>query len=126
MTKKELEIKLSNLANQVDCLKMELEAYKIIEYLSVDHARKRDNLVRKNFYGRITDPRIKDDFKKEIEEKINGDFKSITIRITNFDFYDKDDNGNKKKCILNVFCDILQKYEYKQIILDTYPIKKDK
>ena len=120
MTKKELEIKLSNLASEVDCLKEKLNSYNSGDYLTIDHARIRDSLVRKNFYGRITDPRIKADFKNEIEKKLNGDFGSITIHITNFEFYDNE------KCILEEFNKTLREFEYKQIILDAYPIKKEK
>ena len=31
-----------------------------------------------------------------------------------------------KKCIIDDFSELLQKYEYKQIILDLYPAKKEK
>lgn len=121
MTKKELEIKLSNLANEVNCLNAKLEEYNKNKFLTVDHARQRDYLVRKDFYGRITDARIKEDFRKDAEEKFGMTFKTIIHNFTNFNFYNEN-----KKCIIDEFSDLLQKYEYKQIILDTYPIKKDK
>lgn len=121
MTKKELEIKLSNLVSEVNELKGKLEENDKVKVLTIEHARQRDYLVRKDFYGRITDPRIKLDFKKEVETKFKMDFKNIMHNFTNFNFYDEN-----KKCIIDEFSDLLQKYEYKQIILDTYPIKKDK
>lgn len=118
MTKKQLEIELSNLYNKIKCLEEKLSSKDNEQYLSIKHARIRDYLVRNNFYGKITYSKIKEDFKKEIENELKFDFSSLSNRFINYDFY------YERTCLLEKFYEILQKFEYKQIILDAYPMCK--
>lgn len=89
------------------------------DYLSIDQAKKRDYIVRNKYLGKITHKQIKDDFKKEIEKVCGDNFDSITNKLLNYEFYFENKN------ILELFSEILKKYEYKQIVLDTYGDKKN-
>lgn len=114
MTKKELETMVSDLSKDILRLKWENET---IRYLKFEDAKKRDYIVRTKYLGKITHKQIKDDFKKEIENVCEDNFDSITNKILNYEFYFENKN------ILNLFSETLQKYEYKQLIMDTYGTK---
>lgn len=85
------------------------------KYLSMDEARKRDYIVRTNYIGKITDDELLKDFKKEIEKELEDTFESCCNSILNYGPYG-----------LWTFRKILETYEMKQIILDTYKPKKSK
>lgn len=89
-------------------------------YLTVDEAKKRDYIVRTKYLGKITDKKIKEDFKIYIEGQCGDNFDSITNKILNYEFYFENKN------ILNLFSEALEKYEYKQLIMDTYGDKNEK
>ena len=113
MTKKELEEEIKLLHEEVLGLALSIEG----KCLKTDTARKRDYIVRTNYIGRIKDKKIKDDFKNKIEDKCGDKFDSITNKILNYEFYFENKN------ILDLFSETLQKFEYKQIVLDTYGTK---
>ena len=115
MKKKELEAMVRNLSKDILRLKWENET---IRYLKFEDAKKRDYIVRTKYLGKITHKQIKDDFKKEIEEVCGDNFDSITNKILNYEF------SFENKDILILFSGTLQKYEYKQLIIDTYGEKK--
>lgn len=115
MTKKELEAEIKLLHEEILGLALSIEG----KCLKTDSARKRDHIVRTNYIGRIKDKKIKEDFKAEIEKECGDKFESITNKILNYEFV------LEHKNILNVFNEILKKYEYKQIVLDTYGDKKN-
>lgn len=112
--------KITLLESQVVALEEEIKA--IHEYLSsrrlltIDEAKKRDYIVRTNCIGKIKDTNIKRDFKEEIKKTIGDTFDSITTKILNYEFFDKE------KCIyiLDAYWLILKEYEKKQIVLDVY------
>ena len=112
MTKKELERKLESIEN---ILIAQNSALNMV--LTIPQAEKRDYIVRTNYIGRIKDKKIKDDFKKKIEDKCGDNFDSITNKLLNYEFYFENKN------ILDLFSETLQKFEYKQIVLDTYGTK---
>ena len=114
MTKKELE-------NRIEALEIRLNACSkyIVEILTITEAKKRDYIVRTNYIGRIKDKKIKEDFKTKIEKECGDKFDSITNNILNYRFHIEGKN------ILNKFSEILEKYDYKQIVLDTYGEKKN-
>ena len=70
--------KITLLENEIELIKSELHG--IHEYLSsrklltIEDAKKRDYIVRTDYIGKITDAKIKKDFKAEIEKmfKDNG------------------------------------------------------
>ena len=113
MTKKELEAEIKLLHEEILGLALSIEG----KCLKTDSARKRDYIVRNKYLGKITHKQIKDDFKKEIEKICGDNFDSITNKLLNYEFYFENKN------ILNLFSDTLQKYEYKQLIMDTYGTK---
>ena len=82
-------------------------------YVSLDSAKKRDYIVRTNYIGKIKDKKLLADYKKEIEQQLEDKFEVCCNDILNYNFYD-----------LPRFREILNLYEMKQIILDTYS-KKD-
>lgn len=120
MTKqyKELKRAYKSLVDSVEILERTIKKL-YANCLTIDDAKKRDYIVRTNYIGRIKDKKIKDDFKKKIEEICEDKFESITNKILNYEFYFENKN------ILNKFSEILQKFEYKQIVLDTYGEKKN-
>lgn len=78
------------------------------ELLSVKNAKIRDFFVRTNYVGKLTDKKVIQDFKDELDMSFE-DFKSYVL------------NYNTEKLV--EYYDVYKKYEQKQIILDTY---KDK
>lgn len=88
------------------------------DYISIHEARKRDYIVRTKYYGKITDTKIKKDFKEEVETRTKDSFDSICNNILNYRFVMLGEvyTGN----ILDVFYKTLEQYEYKQIVLDMY------
>lgn len=114
MTKKEMEKEINELYWKVE----ELTNIIYNKPLSIANAKQRDYIVRTNYIGRIKDKKIKDDFKKKIEDKCGDNFDSITNKLLNYEFYFENKN------ILDLFSETLQKFEYKQIVLDTYGDKK--
>lgn len=113
MKKKEMERKLNNLNFAVARLQNEVWGMT----LTIDQAKKRDYIVRNKYLGKLTHKQIKDDFKKEIEEFCGDNFDSITTKLLNYEFIFENKN------ILELFSEILQKFEYKQLIMDTYGTK---
>lgn len=113
MTKKEMEIKINNLNFALAGLQNEVWT----GVLTIKQAKDRDYIVRNKYLGKITHKQIKDDFKKEIEKVCGDNFDSITTKLLNYEFYFENKN------ILNLFSETLQKYEYKQLIMDTYGTK---
>lgn len=77
--------------------------------LTIDDAKHRDYIVRTKYTGKIKDENLIKDFKKEISDTLGDKFDSICNNLLNYQLYGLD----KFKGILNV-------YEMKQIILDTY------
>ena len=77
--------------------------------LTIDDAKKRDYIVRNKYIGKITDDNLIRDFKKEIELVVEDSFDSVCQQILNFQLIN-----------LTKFKDVLNNYEIKQIILDTY------
>lgn len=112
--------KIKVLENEIEVLRKKLHG--IQEYLTnrnlltIDEAKKRDYIVRTNCIGKIKDTNIKRDFKEEIKKTIGDTFDSITTKILNYEFFDKE------KCIyiLDAYWLILKEYEKKQIVLDVY------
>ena len=115
MTKKEMERKINNLNFAVAGLQNEV--WEKRDVLTITQAKKRDYIVRTNNLGKITHKQIKDDFKKEIEELCGDKFDSITNKLLNYEFYFENKN------ILELFSETLKKYEYKQLVIDTYGAK---
>lgn len=87
------------------------------DYLSIAQAKDRDYIVRTKYLGKITHKQIKDDFKIYIEGQCGDNFDSITNKILNYEFCFENKN------ILDLYSDALQKFEYKQLIMDTYGTK---
>lgn len=115
MTKKELETRLNNLEFVVKGLQiLQSTCADSREYLSIEHAKQRDYIVRTKYLGKIILKQLKDDFKKEVEEKLGDKFDCITNKLLNYEFF------YEKTNLLEGFSKILQKYEYKQLIIDTY------
>ena len=77
--------------------------------LTIDDAKKRDYLVRTNYIGKITDKALLKDYKKEIEQQLEDKFEVCCSNILNYQLIE-----------LYRFREILNLYEMKQIILDTY------
>jgi hypothetical protein len=77
--------------------------------LTIDDAKKRDYLVRTNYIGKITDKALLKDYKKEIEQQLGDKFDVCCSNILNYQLIE-----------LYRFREILNLYEMKQIILDTY------
>ena len=115
MTKKELEAEIKLLHEEVLGLALSVEG----KCLKIDTAKKRDYIVRTKYLGKLTHKQIKDDFKKEVEDKCGDNFDSITNKLLRYEFILSGIN------ILDKFSEILQKYEYKQLIMDTYGEKKN-
>lgn len=78
------------------------------EILTVKNAKIRDFFVRTNYVGRLTDKKVIQDFKDELDITFE-EFKNYVL------------NYNTEKLI--GYYDIYKKYEQKQMVLDTY---KDK
>ena len=114
MTKKELETMVRDLSKDIMRLKWENETTR---YLKFEDAKKRDYITRTKYLGKIKHKQIIDDFKKEIEDKCGDNFDSIATKLLNYEFHFENKN------ILELFSEILQKYEYKQLIMDTYGAK---
>lgn len=112
--------KIKLLENEIEVLRKELHG--IHEYLTnrklltIDEAKRRDYIVRTNYYGKLTDTNIKKDFKAKIEEDTKDKFDSIKTKILNYEFFDKEIS----MFILDNFYETLKEYEKKQIVLDTY------
>jgi hypothetical protein len=112
--------KIKVLENEIEVLRKELHG--IHEYLTnrnlltIDEAKKRDYIVRTDYIGKITDAKIKKDFKAEVEKILKDNNNSIRTKILNYEFFDKEE------CIyiLDAYWFILKDYEKKQIVLDTY------
>ena len=112
--------KITLLENEIELIKSELHG--IHEYLStrklltIEDAKKRDYIVRTDYIGKITDAKIKKDFKAEIEKMLKDNHSSIKTKILNYEFFDNEE------CIyiLDAYWFILKEYEKKQIVLDTY------
>lgn len=117
MTKKEMELEIKKLHEEVLGLALAMEG----KLKTVD-VFKRDYIVRNKYIGKLTHKQIKDDFKKEIETKLKDNFDSITNNILNYRFYDVD----SKIHLLNDFYKILKDYEMKQIVIDAYGNKECK
>ena len=112
--------KIKVLENEIEVLRRELlglQGY-IFEkkFLSVEDAKRRDYIVRTNYYGKLTDANIKKDFKAKIEEDTKDKLDSIKTKILNYEFFDKE----IPMFILDYFYKTLKEYEKKQIVLDTY------
>jgi hypothetical protein len=112
--------KIKILENEIEVLRKELHG--IHEYitnrnlLTIDEAKKRDYIVRTDYIGKITDAKIKKDFKAEIEKILKDKNDSIRTKILNYEFFDNEE------CIyiLDAYWFILKEYEKKQIVLDMY------
>ena len=113
MTKKAMKRKIYDLEWKIKLIEKTMTSL----YLTVDEAKKRDYIVRTKYLGKLTHKQIKDDFKKEIEKVCGDNFDSITNKILNYEFYFENKN------ILDLYSNALQKFEYKQIVLDTYGTK---
>ena len=112
MTKKEMENRIESLEIRLNtCSKF------IVDSLTITEAKKRDYIVRTKYLGKLTHKQLKDDFKKEIEELCGDKFDSITNKLLNYEFYFENKN------ILELFSETLKKYEYKQLVIDTYGAK---
>lgn len=121
MTKKEMELeykaKINNLNGKIEQIVMCLT-----QCLSIEEAKKRDYIVRTNYIGKLTHKQLKVDLKHEIAEKLKDTFESITNKILNYEFVDKENRIN----LLDEFYKILKDYEMKQIVIDTYGTKECK
>ena len=112
--------KIKLLENEIEALRREV--YGLHDYISekrfltIEDAKKRDYIVRTNYYGKLTDANIKKDFKAKIEEDTKDKFDSIKTKILNYEFIVKD----IPVFILDYFYKTLKEYEKKQIVLDTY------
>lgn len=118
MTKKEMELEYKAKINNLN-RKVEQIGIYLAQCLTINEAKKRDYIVRNKYIGKITDKKIKEDFKAEIEKECGDKFDSVTNNLLNYRFIPDGKN------ILDKFSEILEKYEYKQIVLDTYGDKKD-
>ena len=96
------------LDNELSSLESEVRRFRM-NYLTIDDARKRDYIVRTNYIGKLTYEALIEDFKQEIEQQLKDTFHSCCNQILNFQ-------------LINVckFREILDTYEKKQIVLDTY------
>lgn len=117
MTKKEMELEIKKLHEEVLGLAMAVEGR-----LKTADAFKRDYIVRTKYIGKLTHKQLKEDFKQEIVEKLKDTFDSVTNNILNYRFYDVDNRIN----LLNRFYETLKDYETKQIVIDTYGTKECK
>jgi hypothetical protein len=112
--------KIKLLENEIEVLRRELLGLQdyIFEkkFLSIEEAKRRDYIVRTNYYGKLTDTNIKKDFKAKIEQDTKDKFDSIKTKILNYEFFDRD----IPMFILDNFYETLKEYEKKQIVLDTY------
>ena len=79
----------------------------------IDDAKARDYLVRTNYIGKIKDEKLLEDFKQEIEQQLGDNFDHCCIQILNYQLIN-----------LHHFRNIVDLYEKKQIIIDTYRPKK--
>ena len=113
MKKKELETRIESLEIRLGAC-----CTYITDTLTITEAKKRDYIVRTKYLGKITHKQIKEDFKAKIEEECGDKFDSIANKLLNYEFHFEGKN------ILNKFSDTLQKYEYRQIVIDTYGEKK--
>ena len=111
---KKLEIEVSNIRFAV--ARLQKDCIDMTKYLSVEDAKRRDYIVRTNYYGKLTDANIKKDFKAKIEEDTKDKFDSIKTKILNYEFFDKE----IPMFILDYFYITLKEYEKKQIVLDVY------
>lgn len=82
-------------------------------YLTIDDAKARDYLVRTNYIGKIKDEKLLEDFKQEIEQQLDDNFDHCCTQILNYQLIN-----------LHHFRSIVDLYEKKQIIIDTYRPKK--
>lgn len=83
--------------------------------LTIDEAKKRDYIIRTDYIGKIKDEGLLEDFKQEIEQQLNNNFESCCRDLLNYNLIE-----------LYKFREILNLYEMKQIILDTYAKKTPK
>jgi hypothetical protein len=100
-----LDDELSSLESQLKTLRRDT--------LTIDDAKARDYLVRTNYIGKIKDEKLLEDFKKEIEQQLDDNFDHCCTQILNYQLIN-----------LHHFRNIVDLYEKKQIIIDTYRPKK--
>ena len=81
--------------------------------LTLEDAKARDYIVRTNYIGKVKDEALIEDFKQEIEQQLKDNFEYCCTQVLNYQ-------------LINVlrFRSILDIYEKKQIVLDTYRPKK--
>jgi hypothetical protein len=84
-----------------------------INALTIDDAKARDYLVRTNYIGKIKDEKLLEDFKQEIEQQLDDNFDHCCTQILNYQLIN-----------LHHFRSIVDLYEKKQIVIDTYRPKK--
>lgn len=103
-----LEILCSTLQNELDSLERDVRKLRA-NMLTIDDAKKRDYIVRTNYIGKVKDDALIKDFKNEIETTLDDKFDNICQKLLNYQLID-----------LYRYREILNNYELKQIVLDTY------
>ena len=83
--------------------------------LTIDETKKRDYIIRTDYIGKIKDEGLLEDFKQEIEQQLHNSFDICCRDLLNYNLIE-----------LYKFREILNLYEMKQIILDTYAKKAPK
>jgi hypothetical protein len=107
-----LEILCSTLQSEID------ETYRQIKklrsnMLTIEDAKKRDYIVRNKYIGKLKDNNLIKDFKEEIHTVCENSFDCVCNDLLNY-----------RLANLQIYSETLNKYELKQIVLDTYAIKK--
>ena len=104
----QLKLQLASFEN--DLKELEKNLNKIpSKYLTIDDAKNRDYIVRNNYIGKVKDELLIEDFKLEIERTLGDTFESVCLKLLNFQLLE-----------VSKFRAILNNYEIKQIVLDTY------
>ena len=106
----QIDILISENRSDIDFLKAELEKIEKSKYVGSSTAQIRDYFVRTKYIGKLEDKRIIEDYKNEV-----GDFEAMKNDLLNYNNLSKFES----------YRETLRKYEYKQIILNTYPTKKE-
>lgn len=130
MKKEVLKERIEDLISEIEAIRTTLQIVKN-DYVSLDDARKRDYIVRTNYYGNIKDKNVKKDFVEEMQNVFDEDIKTLQDNILNYCFYKNEGLGTLEEKlsgfevnILATYYRKLKEYEFKQIVLDTYGEKK--
>ena len=134
MKKEALREGIEELIREIEAIRANLRKVET-SYISLDDARKRDYIVRTDYYGSVKDKNIKKDFIEDVQNTLGDDIKSLQNDILNYNFYrsEKPRSSEEKSCdsshlfdlnILFTYHRKLKEYEFKQIVLDTYGEKK--